>query len=98
MKEASNNNNAKFVVVLFPVTYQVQSTHLNNIPQQKFEKLMQELQIEHLDLLLPLRENYALSGNNLFYDQCHYNVEGNVFVSQVLTDYFESKIETRSDN
>lgn len=88
LKQAGIDNNFRLVVAIFPVKYQVQSVNLRNEPQLKFEQVMKDAGIEHIDLLPALREKYLRDKEDLYYDHCHYKVEGNDFIAGVLHQYF----------
>lgn len=87
INQIAKKNNAKLIVVLFPVSYQVQSQFLNDYPQKRFEEVMTKLDITHLDLLPKLREKYALDNINIFYDQAHPTEDGMQEISEKLSEF-----------
>ena len=87
MQTVALEQGAEFAVVLFPVRMQVHAENLRSEPQQRFEALMDDLGVAHLDLLPLLREAYQDDGLDLFYDYCHYNATGTSFVGKAIADF-----------
>lgn len=92
MNETALDNNTKFVVVLFPVRYQVETTILKNEPQQQLQTILDDLDILNFDLLPALREKYQQDNRTLFYDHCHYNPEGNAFVGKKISEFLTQDV------
>jgi len=92
MKQVSNERGFKLAVMLFPVSYQVQSEFLMDQPQQEFDRNMKALGIPHIDLLPLLRAKYQRDGVNVFYDHCHYRPEGHAFFTKPLAEFLLSEV------
>jgi hypothetical protein len=86
MKHVAADHDFELFVVLLPVRQQVQSRLLRDEPQRRFEALMRELGLPHLDLLPALREKYARDGHDVYYDHCHYRPEGDAFIGRLIAD------------
>lgn len=84
MEQIARERGFQLVVVLFPVRYQVQAAFLRDEPQQRFDAVMNKLGIAHLDLLPALREQFASSGANVFYDHAHPTAEGMGIIAQTI--------------
>jgi hypothetical protein len=95
MKQVSNERGFELAVMLFPVSYQVQSDLLVDEPQQEFERHMTELGLPHLDLLSLLRQKYQRDGVNVFYDHCHYRPEGYEYLSRFAADFLRTEVISR---
>jgi hypothetical protein len=95
MKQVADEHGFELAVLLFPVSFQVQSDHLVDEPQQSFEREMTALDIPHLDLLPMLRERFREDGKDLFYDHCHYRAEGYEFVGQLAGEFLLGEVITR---
>jgi lysophospholipase L1-like esterase len=76
--------NAEVALVLFPVDFQVTEGDLYNFPQRQAAILSEELEIQYLDLLPYLREDYLDNQRKLFFDHCHLNEAGHQIVAQTL--------------
>jgi hypothetical protein len=95
MKRVGAERGFELVVMLFPVNAQVHSELLVDEPQQEFERSMTELGVAHLDLLPKLREKYQRDGVDVFYDHCHYRVEGNRFIADTAADFLLREVIER---
>jgi hypothetical protein len=92
IKQVGDDNGFQIAVMLFPVSYQVQSELLMDEPQRDFERYMTELDIPHIDLLPLLREKYQRDGVNVFYDHCHYRADGHAFFTKAVADFLLSEV------
>lgn len=90
MQEIAQNNHFKLAVVLFPVRYQIEAEHYPNEPQERFEELMTVMNIPHLDLLKSLRTNYRDKTSDLYFDHCHYKLEGNQIIGREISRFLLS--------
>lgn len=92
MKETAANEKFKLVIVFFPVAHQITYKEANDEPQRRFAEEMSKRNIFHLDLLPLLKEKNKMKGVKLFYDQCHYNKEGNDFVGKCIADFLKKTV------
>lgn len=92
LKRFCEKNHLALAVLLFPVSYQVYAAFEKNEPQQKFERLMNELDIPHLDLLPVLRKKFAADQRLIFFDHCHLTDEGYLFLTPQIADFLNEKI------
>jgi hypothetical protein len=86
MKQVASDHDFELFVVLLPVKQQVQSKLVRDEPQRRFEAVMKDLGLPHLDLLPALRETFARDGRDLYYDHCHYRPEGDAIVGRLIAD------------
>ena len=87
MKQVGDERGFRFAVLLFPVSYQVQSALVMDEPQRIFVRYMTDLGFAHLDLLPLLREKYQRDGVNVFYDHCHYRPESYEYFAKTEADF-----------
>ncbi len=87
MKQVGDERGFRLAVLLFPVSYQVQSELLMDEPQREFDRHLTELGLAHLDLLPLLREKYQRDGVNVFYDHCHYRPESYEYFAKTEADF-----------
>lgn len=72
---------------LFPVHLQVKGTVEDFTPQESFLTMCRMLDLPCLDLVPALRETWAASGRELYYDHCHLTPDGNAVVSEALAKW-----------
>lgn len=72
---------------LFPVHLQVKGTVEDFTPQESFLAMCRVLDLPCFDLVPPLRESWAASGRELYYDHCHLTPDGNAVVSEALAKW-----------
>ena len=87
MKQVGDERGFRFAVLLFSVSYQVQSALVMDEPQRNFVRYMTDLGFAHLDLLPLLREKYQRDGVNVFYDHCHYRPESYECFAKTEADF-----------
>lgn len=83
MQALTRRQGVPLVVVLFPVSPQVEITEAPELlwlPQRRTAQITTELGLPFIDMLPPLRR----AGGHLFRDQCHLNGRGNLVVSNVI--------------
>lgn len=84
LKEFSKKNNFKLLIACFPVSFQVYTDFLDDIPQRRIANIASKLNILFLDLLPKLRRKNEIA---LFYDHCHLNIPGQRIVSEELARF-----------
>lgn len=89
MRALAEQHGFRLVVVLFPVRYQVEADYDDDRPQRHFVKLMRELDIDHVDLLPPLRESYLATRESLTRDHCHLTPGGHRLVSRIIAEHLQ---------
>ena len=77
----------ELIVILLPVIFQVEAVFLEDRPQRMFERMMNDLNVRHLDLLPVLRAAYQSLNRSLAYDHCHLTPEGNHIVAEALAEF-----------
>lgn len=92
MKSQSEASGFELAVVLLPVRYQVQSQLIRDLPQKRFTELMEELEIKHLDLLPALRGKYQSDVRNIYFDHCHMDAKGMVFIGNEITRFLIEEV------
>jgi hypothetical protein len=95
MKQVGDERGFRVAVMLFPVSYQVQSELLMDQPQRNFDRYMADLGLAHLDLLPLLREKYQRDGVNVFYDHCHHRAEGYEYLSKFAAAFLLREVISR---
>ncbi len=95
MKQVGDDRGFRLAVMLFPVSYQVQSELLMDEPQRDFGRHMKKLGVAHIDLLPLLREKYQRDGVNVYYDHCHYRSEGHEFFTKAVADFLLREVISR---
>ena len=95
MKQVGDERGFRVAVLLFPVSYQVQSDLLMDEPQQDFDRYMTDLGLAHLDLLPLLRKKYQRDGVNVYYDHCHYRPEGYEYFAKFAADFLLREVISR---
>jgi hypothetical protein len=95
MKQVGGERGFRLAVLLFPVSFQVQSELLVDEPQQEFDRHMTKLGVPHIDLLPLLREKYQRDGVNVFYDHCHYRPEGHEYFAKAVADFLLREVIAR---
>ena len=95
MKQVGDERGFRLAVLLFPVSYQVQSELLMDEPQREFDRHLTELGVAHIDLLPLLREKYQRDGVNVFYDYCHYKPGGNEYFAKAVADFLLREVISR---
>ena len=95
MKQVGDERGFRLAVLLFPVSFQVQSEFLVDEPQREFDRHMTELGLPHIDLLPILREKYQRDGANVFYDHCHYKPEGHAYLAKAVADFLLREVISR---
>jgi hypothetical protein len=95
MKQVGDERGFELAVLLFPVSFQVQSELLVDEPQREFSRHMSELGVPHIDLLPILREKYQRDGVNVFYDHCHYRPEGHAYFAKAVADFLLREVISR---
>lgn len=81
VKDVADKYNAKVLIVGFPVSYQVQSAYVDDLPQQTLKQLADGFGFSFLDLLPALRQHQTEA---LFYDHCHPTVRGNEIIAEAI--------------
>jgi hypothetical protein len=80
----------RFTVVVFPVRHQVEAPERFDYPQRRLREITHGLGVPLLDLLPPLRDEYARSGATgppIFFDQCHLTPRGSRIVARVVYEF-----------
>ena len=90
MRALSEERRFKLLIALFPATIQWEAEFLDDRPQQFFKALMNELEIEHLDLLPALRAAFQRDRQSLAYDHAHLRLEGNRLAAQAIATVLRS--------
>lgn len=83
LKKLSMENHFRVLVVIFPVSFQVDADYLENTPQRILSDKVSRLGFDCLDLLPLLRGNKNAS---LFFDECHLTEAGNDIVGHALAN------------
>lgn len=96
IKSAAGARNAKLLVMLFPVKFQVEADFLRDEPQKKFRVVMENLGLPHLDLLPLLRERFQKEQKSQFYDQCHLKDEANAWVGEAAAEFILENLPASS--
>jgi len=81
IKRLLSKNGIQMVILLFPVSYQVEEPALLNYPQRKARQVALQLDAFFLDALPALRLGKGKSSERLFYDHCHYTPYGNDLIA-----------------
>ena len=76
------------VIVLFPVSYQVENERLFDFPQRKAAALAKKMGVPLLDMLPLLRKEKSRSRERLFYDQCHPTPYANRVIAEHILGFF----------
>ena len=84
LKELAQSRNAKFIVVIMPVSYQVEAQYLDDLPQQKARQLLEQLKIPSFSVLDVFRNH---NQEQLFFDWCHPNERGNAVMVPAIGDF-----------
>jgi lysophospholipase L1-like esterase len=82
----------RFAVVAFPVRHQVEAIALFDYPQRRLREITRALGVPLLDLLPPLREQYARDTTTippLFFDQCHLTPRGSRIVARHVYEFLQ---------
>ncbi len=95
MKQVGDERGFRVAVLLFPVSYQVQSDLLMDNPQRGFDRYMTDLDLAHLDLLPLLRKKYQRDGVNVYYDHCHYRSDGHEYFAKPVADFLLREVIAR---
>lgn len=87
MKPILDSAGVPMVVVVFPVSHQVDEKNLHDFPQRQAKKVARELQVGIVDVLPALRRERGRSSMPLFYDHCHYTPHGNRVVAREIYEF-----------
>jgi lysophospholipase L1-like esterase len=94
LRDLAARHGCRFAVVMMPVQAQVYAgfaSALIDQPQRTLAARLRAAGIPYLDLLEPLRPYVrAHPGRQVFYDQCHYNPDGNGLVADAILAFLES--------
>ncbi len=94
MKTLAHNNSINFMVIIFPVSDQVNDTYRSKnleyvlYPQARLKGILEELEIPYLDLTDTLYQNGGIA---LYEDYLHLNAQGNDVIANTLTDYLQGQ-------
>lgn len=80
-------------VVYFPVVFEVDRPYQENLPQQRVRALCEELNLQYLDLLAPIKMAVANSLQRrtekpLYFDHCHPRAPTNEAIGNILAEDF----------
>jgi hypothetical protein len=81
IRDQATQDHAKLRIALFPVRWQVETSFLEERPQQYFLKMCAELSVECRDLL-PVMRGWHREGKKVHYDGCHLLKEGHAEVAR----------------
>jgi lysophospholipase L1-like esterase len=87
MARLAKLHKSQFVIIAFPVSFQVEASHLFDYPQQRLSQVARALKAPYLDLLPLFRmdfEKNKKAEDRLFYDQCHLTVRGHQVAAQAI--------------
>jgi hypothetical protein len=87
MKDLLREAHVPMVLVIFPVSYQVDEGAVYDFPQRRAKELARKLNVPILDILPSLREQARRSSEKLFYDHCHYTPLGNQLIAGFILDF-----------
>ncbi len=90
LRDLAAEHDFRLVVLLFPVRYQVEAEYVDDRPQRLFRSLMNELGIDHLDLLPELRRRFASNRVELTHDHCHLTPAGHAAVADQVLDHIDA--------
>ena len=88
-KKLSERNSFKPAIVIFPVSYQVESDFADNTPQVRAVELAKQLEVRSLDLLPVMRNARS---DKLFYDQCHPNIAGHKLIADSIAAWIKPEL------
>ena len=91
IRALSRVHDFRVAVVAFPVSFQVQASHLEDAPQRRMRELTKEFGFEYLDLLPVLREH---AQERLYFDQCHPTIRGNAIAGEAVAEFMREMIQT----
>lgn len=86
-KDLVTSEGSDFKVFLFPIHIQVFGTVEDYYPQQKFLEICKNLSIDCRDLRPALAEAGKIHGREMYFDHCHFGVEGNKAVAMELYEW-----------
>lgn len=92
-KAATEERKHNFALFLLPVHIQVFSPDevVDTYPQERFIDMCTDLNVKCLDLLPVLRaEAKRLKFKEMFFDHCHYRLEGNQLIAQKLAEWIKN--------
>lgn len=89
LKDLTQKENFKLVVVFFPVEYQLETKFLEDEPQKRLTKITAEENTLSLDLLPLMRGN--IKPDSIYYDWCHLTIKGHQFVAEKITQFLKDK-------
>lgn len=95
LRSAVSKTQARLVLSIFPVRFQVEADYLDDYPQKRFKELAEALELPTIDLLSDLR---ARRDKSIYYDQCHFNAFGQTLVAQSLATGLEKLLPPTADN
>jgi hypothetical protein len=96
--DLSHEIGAQLMVVIHPTVFQVGTEFDTNEPQIAFVEYFDKAGVPVLDLLQVLREHYrSHPGVSLFYDHCHHNAEGSVFVARQIYPFIMRSLDIASN-
>lgn len=92
LRELASKYKFRLAIALFPSTYQVEASYLDDTPQRYFAGMMADTDVPQLDLLPVLRAAYTTRRQSLSYDNCHLTPEGNAVAAEALVKFVEPLI------
>lgn len=95
IKELSVSNNFRLAVICFPVSFQVKTLFNEDYPQRELRAICANLNIPFLDLLPYMR---AEKNQELFFDHCHLNFNGNILVSEKIKLFLDGLLADINTN
>lgn len=91
MKVSLDRAGVPMVVVLFPVSHQVETQRMFDFPQRKAAVIAQQVGVPMLDMLPLLREAKSRSPERFFYDQCHYTPHASRVIAEHILAFLVEK-------
>lgn len=91
MKMRLDRAGVPMAIVLFPVSYQVDSQRLFDFPQRKAAVIARQVGVPMLDILPLLREEKKRSPERLFYDRCHHTPYASRVIAEHILEFLVEK-------
>ena len=86
LKQLSRERGFHLLVVVFPVSFQIEAQFVYDFPQRQLKETCRELGIPVLDLLPAFREARTSEQDRIFYDHCHHTSYGNRLVALEIAE------------
>ena len=77
LHERAQVHGFSLAIVMFPSSYQVETSVPSDYPQARLREIADRLRIPLLDCLPVLRAVHQVKTEAIFYDQCHHTPYGN---------------------